>query len=48
MLATRAFLVVERKTFDLELMDKEVEGLKLGENGREFRSSIIFWKEISW
>lgn len=42
--STRAFLVVEQKSFKFELVGKDVEGLKLSDNGRGFRSSITFWK----
>lgn len=40
----RSFLIVEGKSLDLELMGRKVEGLKLSENGKGYRSSITLWE----
>lgn len=43
------FLAIENKTFDIVSEGKQAEDLRLCENGRGFRVSILFWEDkVDW
>lgn len=39
---TRRFLVIQSKSFDVVYEKEKTEGIRMGENGRDFRVLISF------